>query len=289
MKKIILGFLTLVLFFSIFTNTGESVSAKSINTLTFSNGIKMKSLFKAKVTGKIQNITTNEKNEIFLVTTTGSKGYGYIYKYTSKGKLIKKSKKIRVGSGQGFAYANGKLYAMYDRMIRKYDLDIRKSAYALYEIDSTTLKVKKKWWICDILHPNSITVQNKDEELYVYSLSRVGNNEYNWNKLSKKPFSPEVMGGVKNVMPFLNQHRIRVYTKTSSVQSMAINKGNYYILNNGQYLQFTGTSKGNYKGSVSSKKTVKLNTSLEPGGMAFNTKNKMLMVFTTNSTVYIQK
>lgn len=264
---------------AIFAGNGHAFAASSSEvkkTLTFSDGTKVSTLFfpyRDKINTKkgsersLQGMTTDDKGNYYLMYATGDKTkYGYIYKYNKKFKLVKKSKKLTIGHGQAIDYRNGYLYQIADI--------VGKKNYQLQRINTSTLKVVKKWTIPAEIHPNVIAMESDTTAIVV---SKVGNG-YDLNRLH---IGEDFDYTIRNPREKLRVEGLVGTTKEKEVQGFSRTKDRYYILSNGEYMHF------NHDGS--GVKKVSLKTDREPEGLIFNKQGKMLVLFNKINEVLIQK
>jgi hypothetical protein len=245
------------------------------HTLTFSNKLKVKTLFypyrdPAGVTGTsakgLQSITIDSANNFYLTYSTGDKTrYGYIYKYSQKGKLLKKSKQLTVGHGQAISYMDGYLYVIADIQ--------GNTNYTLQKINPATWNVVEKWVIPSSIHPNVLAMQDANTAIAVsksaggYDINKIhlGNNimaERDWREKIH-------VGGLTG------------NTLNKPIQGFTIGNGQYYLLLNGEYITF------NLDGT--NIKHVSLNTDREPEGIAIMEDGKLVIQFNKLNEVFIQQ
>lgn len=253
-----------------------SATAKSnpVHTLQLSKQLKAKTLFypyrdPAGVTGSkskgLQGITVDEHQQYYLTYSTGDKTrYGYIYKYSSKGKLLKKSERLTIGHGQAIAYKDGYLYQL---------ADIRgQNRYTLQKINVKTFKVERKWLVPSTIHPNVIAMLDKNTAVGV---SKSGNG-YDLNKI-------HLGKGKEADRDWREKVHINGLVGTTpgkEVQGFAYGKGKYYILSNGEYMIV------NPDGSQSQK--LRLNTDREPEGISITNSGRIVMGFNKLNEIFIE-
>lgn len=271
----------ILIIFIFFINSllsSTTVQAKTIkqpiHKLTFSNSITMKTLFypyrdnlntpTLKSKG-LQGVTIDPANNYYLTYATGDKNhYGYIYKYSSKGKLLKKSTKLTIGHGQAISYIDGFIYQL---------ADIRgNNNYKLQQINSTTLKPIRSWTFPSEIHPNAIAMLDRTTVAAV-SKTALG---YEINKIHL----------TKNQNAQRDWHEKIIVngligtTLNHSIQGFAFGNNQYYILSDGQYMTLNPNGLN--------KKIVQLKTTREPEGIAINTKGKIVIAFNKLNEIFIQ-
>ncbi|MFS0634986.1 hypothetical protein AB1K84_03735 [Mesobacillus foraminis] len=247
----------------------------SVHTLKFSNNIKVKTLFypyrdpaniKGTAAKGLQGITADPKNNFYLTYGTADKTtYGYIYKYSSKGKLLKKSKKLTIGHGQAISYMDGFLYQIADIKGQK--------SYMLQKINPETLTVVKKWRIPSAIHPNVLAMQDANTAIAV---SKAGDG-YDINKihLGKGPEATRDWREKIHVKGLIGK------TPKKEIQGFAIGGHSYYLLSNGEYMTFDRNGKNI--------KRVSLNTAREPEGIAILKNGKLVIAFNKLNEIFIQQ
>lgn len=277
-KKFLILLLTVIFFFNSLLSTA-TVQAKTIENpphkIIFSNKITVNTLFypyrdaphtptlKAK---GLQGLTIDQKNNYYLTYATGDKNrYGYIYKYSSKGKVLKKSNKQLIGHGQAISYMDGFLYQLADIRGNK--------QYKLQKIDPHTLKSIRNWTIPAEIHPNVIAMLD-DQTVAAVSKTATG-YEINKIHLTSKQNATRDWREKIVVTGLIGT------TADHVVQGFAYGNGRYYILSNGQYMTITKTGK--------SKKIIHLNTKREPEGIAINQQGKIIISFNKLNEIFIQK
>lgn len=250
-------------------------TSNPIHTMTFSNKVKVRTMFypyrdPAKVRSSIakglQGITLDEQNNFYLTYATGDKQhYGYIYKYSNKGKLIKKSKLLRIGHGQAISYKDGYLYQL---------ADVKGDAsFTLQKININTLTVIRTWKVPSSIHPNVIGMLDSKT---VIGVSKSGDG-YDLNKIHLT----DSQNAIRDYREKLHIKGLVGKTPGKEVQGFAIGKGQYYILSNEEYASF------NFDGT--NVKHISLNTNREPEGIAFNSSGKLLITFNKLNEVFIQQ
>lgn len=273
----------LLLFITIFNINMPITSAKEQkNTLTFSNGTKVSTLFfpyRDKVNQKIgterslQGMTIDAKGNYYLMYALGDKTtYGYIYKYNKKFKLVKISKKLRVGHGQAMDYHKGYLYQIVDVVGSK--------NYILQRIDANTLKVIKKWTIPAEIHPNVLAMES-DTTAIVVSKTTSSNALGEGYELNRLHIGESFKYTIRHPREKLRVDGLIGTTKGKEIQGFERTKDRYYILSNGAYTSF--------KHDGSDQQTVSLQTTREPEGLLFNSKGKMLVLFNKVNEVFIEQ
>lgn len=261
----------------------SSVSAKEQpKTLTFSDGTKVSTLFfpyrdkahvKKGTERSLQGMTIDKKGNYYLMYALGDKTtYGYIYKYNKKFKLVKVSKKLKVGHGQAMDYHKGYLYQIVDIVGSK--------NYVLQRIDANTLKVVKKWTIPAEIHPNVIAMES-DTTAIVVSKTSASNPLGAGYELNRLHIGEDFNYTIRNPREKLRINGLVGTTKGKEIQGFDHTKDRYYILSNGEYTSF--------KHDGSNQKTVQLGTNREPEGLLFNSKGQMLVLFNKLNEVFIQK
>lgn len=278
MKKIIL-FLTIFLCVLSINSHNE---AQATN-LKFSDNTKMKHLFYPKNPGTLQGIAAGNRGEIYLSYSTDNKKYGYIYHYTKKGKLIKKSGKLTIGRGQAITYSKGNLYVTAE-------INGDKNYYT-YILDKN-LKVVKKWKLVSLIHPTASSMKN-NLEMYAISKNASGKygNEYHINTVSFEEDKDE-LPEYRNTAALYMDQRIRVpfnNLKNETLQGLSVYNNKFYILTNYKYLEVTASSDGRSNGKVKSTKIVKLNTDRTSAGMSFYKNGRMIMALNGKDEIFITK
>lgn len=278
MNKIILFFIGFFCVLSIgFCNVAKASS------LEFSDKTVMKHLFYPKNPGTLQGIAAGDRGEIYLSYSTDNKKYGYIYHYTKKGTLIKKSKKLTIGRGQAITYSNGKLYVTAE-------INGEKNYYS-YVLDKN-LKVIKKWKLVSLIHPTSASMKN-NLEMYVISKNTSGKyeDEYHINTVSFKEDKDE-LPEYRNTTALYMDQRIRIpfdNLQNETLQGFSVYNNKFYILTNYKYLEVAASSDGRSNGKVKSIKIVKLNTNRTSAGMAFYKSGRMIMALNGKDEIFITK
>lgn len=271
MKKLVASFLIFVLVLPSFT---QATAATPKNTLKLSNGTLLQTWFypyrdptsnmKPDDVRSLQGFTFNKKKEVFLSYTTGNKQkYGYIYKYNTSGKLLKKSKRLVMGHGQAISNYNSTLYVVADI--------VGNASYKLYSMSDTTLRVKKSWTLQSNIHPNVLYMHSDTVGSVV---SKVADSYYiNRIQLTKN--------GVK--MDYKDRIIVKGLvgkTPRKPIQGFTYYKGTYYILSDGQYVSFDKEGKNI--------KRVNLQTVREPEGIGF-INGKMVLSFNKPNELFKQK
>ncbi|PLT28842.1 hypothetical protein [Peribacillus deserti] len=258
--------------------TAPTVSAAAQNlahTITFSNKVQVKTLFypyrdpanvSADAAKGLQGITVDPSSNMYLTYATGDKTrYGYIYKYNSKGVLLKTSKLLTLGHGQAISYKDGYLYQL---------ADVKgQASYTLQKINPNTLTVVRTWTVPSIIHPNVMGMLNSTTAI---GISKVGDG-YDINKI-------HLGSGRDATRDWREKIHIKGQigkTPKKEIQGFAIGNGKYYLLSNGEYMtcNMDGTSI----------KKVSLNTTREPEGIAVNKYGKILISLNKLNEVFIQK
>lgn len=245
------------------------------HTLTFGNQLKVKTLFypyrdpvavkETKARG-LQGLTLDSNNNFYLTYSTGDKTkYGYIYKYSQKGKLLKISKKLTLGHGQAISFMDGYLYEIADI--------VGQVNYTLQKIDPTTLTVVNSWEIPSTIHPNVIAMQDASTAI-VISKTQDG---YDMNKI-------HLVNDDLATRDWREKIHISGFDRTTTskpIQGFAIGNGQYYLLLDGEYITF------NLDGTNINQ--VALNTTREPEGIAFLTSGKMVIQFNKLNEIFIEQ
>lgn len=277
------AFSILLLFLSLLSSNTSSADAKEQkNTLNFSDGTKVSTLFfpyrdkinqKSGTERSLQGMTIDTKGNYYLMYALGDKTtYGYIYKYNKKFKLVKISKKLTVGHGQAMDYHKGYLYQIIDIVGSK--------NYTLQRIDATTLKVIKKWTIPADIHPNVIAMES-DTTAIVVSKTTSSNLLGAGYELNRLHIGEDFSYTIRNVREKMRIDGLIGTTKGKEIQGFERTKDRYYILSNGEYTSF--------KHDGSDQQTVALRTNREPEGLLFNSKGKMLILFNKLNEVFIEQ
>lgn len=272
----------LLLFISIFNINPTNVDAKyQKNTLTFSDGTKVSTLFfpyrdklnqKVGTERSLQGMTIDAKGNYYLMYALGDKTtYGYIYKYNKNFKLVKISKKLTVGHGQAMDYHKGYLYQIIDIVGSK--------NYTLQRIDANTLKVIKKWTIPAEIHPNVIAIES-DTTAIVVSKTTASNPLGAGYELNRLHIGEKFSYTIRNPREKIRVNGLIGTTKGKEIQGFERTQDRYYILSNGEYTSF--------KHDGSDQQTVALNTNREPEGLMFNNKGKMLVLFNKLNEIFIE-
>lgn len=245
------------------------------HTLTFGNNLKVKTLFypyrdpagvKKTVARGLQGITVDSNNNFYLTYSTGDKTkYGYIYKYSQKGKLLKISKKLTIGHGEAISYMDGYLYEIADI--------VGQVNYTLQKIDPTTLTVVNQWKIPSTIHPNVLAMQDANTAIVI---SKSGDG-YDINKIHV--VNDEL--ATRDWREKIHVSGLDGNTANKPIQGFAIGNGLYYLLLNGEYMTFNpdGTNV----------KRVSLNTSREPEGIVIMKKGKLVIQFNKLNEIFIQQ
>ncbi|ALC88704.1 hypothetical protein AM500_01980 [Bacillus sp. FJAT-18017] len=263
----------------IFAITNDGLRAKAamtIHSLTFSNKIAVKTLFypyrnSSTVTNlndirSLQGIAVDQYNNMYLTYATGDKTtYGYIYKYSPKGVLLKKSARLTIGHGQAIAYKSGYLYQLADVKGQE--------SYTLQKINPSTLTVVRKWKVPTSIHPNVVAMLDSNTAVAV---SKSGDG-YDINKI-------HLGSGTWATRDWREKIHISGMIGTTSgkpIQGFAYGNGKYYLLSNGEYMTFDKYGKNKVR--------VKLNTTREPEGITINSAGKILIQFNKLNEVFIQR
>lgn len=278
-KHLVLAIFIIMMSVSLTITNSINVKAADLlnHTITFSNKTVVKTLFypyrnPAGVLDpyqarSLQGIAVDDSNNMYITYATGDKTtFGYIYKYSSQGKLIKMSSMLTTGHAQGIAYKNGYLYLL---------VNITGQTYKLQKVNPTTLTVLKTWDLPSIVHPNVITlldsttavgvsksVDGKGYNIYKIKLGADSTTTINW----KEKIYIDGLVGTSSSKP---------------IQGFTYGNGKYYILSDGEYMSFDSNGKNVNR--------VKLNTTREPEGMAIDKSGKILIQFNYYNEVFKQQ
>lgn len=247
------------------------------HTLTFSNKTVVKTFFypyrnPANVLNPydgrtLQGITVDSNNNMYLTYVTGDKTtYGYVYKYSPSGVLLKKSAMLTTGHAQGIAFNNGYLYLL---------SNVSGKPYKLYKMDPNKLTIVKTWDLPSIVHPNVIAMLNSTTAVGV-SKSADGSG-YEIYKMYLGTGSSTTMNWKERI----HVNGLVGTTSNKPIQGFTYSGGKYYLLSDGEYMSFDINGKNINR--------VKLNTTREPEGIAVDSKGKLLIQFNYYNEVFKQQ
>ena len=213
----------------------------------------------------LQSLTFGKGSDTYVAYGTDDlKSYGYIYHYSSKGKLLKTSKKLPIGHGQSMDYINGTLYIGADMPDR--------TKQRIYAVNPKTLTIQNEWTVPVNVSLGTMTMRDKRTAVTAskydvdrgYQLTYLTLNDDGTTTISNMKRYPRTVGT----------------TKQRELQFMTYHQGYYYLQTNGMYVRIHE--------ATNKRKDIRVDMPREAEGLGFSATGRMVWAVAQQNQFFIE-